>query len=541
MGFGILWLSHLAFTFFLIAAICAWASRREKPRWPRGWPLFVSMLALASVAVYAIVGATLIAVNVQPKWLFWYGLSLSVVFLAGAFLILRRGLKDIAAENPVARSWPRWKLLTAAAVFLLIYGVVLNAMETRIMIRSTNDFIKTSVNLHNLLPSKLPETLNARPLYDQACLLLESKSDTYDWFNNSERADFDVTADKVTTALTDHQDALRLVERAVKRPGYSLNVGGSNYYSWPIPNYTPYRNLSRLLNLSARRHALEGNLNAALKDLAMIDKIANHLFQYPTLISFMVAGAIDKSRIAGLEHVLANTDRLISQDTQLPLRMPPTLFPAFKRSIMVENTGSLEGLLFTITSTERYRRMFSSIETKPVFLLDPTITMLWRVFLFPSDLEAAKKIAKLISQDASSYEDIQNNVQKIGEAYEAGELGIFTAIASPNYSIYIQRAKQVDARRSLAATALAATAYKNSTGTYPVKLEDLVPKYLDKVPTDPFAPEQSIQIKAVNGGLVLFSKGPDPKVGLSDREPVNFYLGQKAYEEFRIKIAGKES
>ena len=145
-----------------------------------------------------------------------------------------------------------------------------------------------------------------------------------------------------------------------------------------------------------------------------------------------------------------------------------------------------------------------------------------------------------MSQDVSSYDDIQNNVQKIGEAYEAGELGILTAIAFPNYSLYIQRAKQVDARRSLAATALAATAYKNSTGTYPVKLEDLVPEYLDKVPTDPFAPKQFIQIKAVNGGLVLFSKGPDPKAGLSDREPINFYLGQKAYEEFRIKSAGKE-
>ncbi|MBW1692743.1 MAG: hypothetical protein JRJ41_01030 [Deltaproteobacteria bacterium] len=540
MGYGILWLSHLAFTFFLIAATCAWASRRENPRWPRGWPLFVSLLSLASVAVYAVFGAILISANVQPKWLFWYGLSLTVVFLAGAFLILKRGLKDIAAENPGARSWPRWKLLTATAVFLFIYVMALNAIETRIMIRSTNDYIKASANLHILLPVELPDTLNARPLYDQAVRLLESKSDAYDWLNNSEKADFDVTSDKVTTALADHQDALLLMERAVERPGYSLNAGGANYYSWPIPNYLPYRNLSRLLNLSARRHALEGNLNAALKDLAMIDKIANHLFQYPTLISFMIAGAIDKNRIAGLEHVLANTDRLISQNIRFPLRMPSTLFPEFKRSILVESIGSLEGLFFTVTSSESYRGMFSLTETQPVFLLDPTATILWRVFLLPSDLEAAKKMAKLMSQDASSYEDIQNNLKKIGEAYEAGELGIFTAIATPNYSTYSQRAKQVDARRSLAATALAATAYQNSTGTYPVKLEDLVPNYLDKVPTDPFAPKQSVQMKVVNGGLVLFSKGPTLKAGSSEREPIHFYLGQKAYEELRIKIAGKE-
>ncbi|MBW1887728.1 MAG: hypothetical protein JRI52_05175 [Deltaproteobacteria bacterium] len=537
MGYGILWLSHLAFTFFLVAATCAWTSRHEKLAWPRGRPLFVALLALVSVAVYAAFGAELILHNHQPKWLFWYGLSLTVVFITGTFLILRRGLKDIATENPAARSWPRWKLSIVAVVFLLIHGVILNAMETRIMIRLTNDVIKISAELNNHLPVELPDALNARTLYDQASHLLETNSDTKDWFKTL--ADSDVISDEATTILASHQDALQLLERAVEQPGYTLHIGGANYYTWPMPNYWAYRKLARLQSWSAQRNALEGNLDSALKDLSVIHKMADHLLQYPNELSFRVAGALDATRIAGLEHVLANTDQLIQQKIKFPLKLPPSLLPEFKHSMLVEYYANLVYFLF-VGSSEYYRDIANFAELRPVFLLDTLITSLWRVFLLPSEIEFAKEQARIISQDNKSYEDIEKNLKKIDDAFETGECGFLNALLAPRHSTYSHLARQVDARRRLATAALAAAAYQNSTDAYPAELEDLVPNYLDKVPIDPFAPKQPIQMKVVDGGLVLSSKGAAPKPGWSDRGPIHFCLGKKAYEELRAKIAGKE-
>ena len=532
MGYGILWLLHLAITIVLIAATCAWVSRCKNPRWPRFWPLCVAFLALLSVAVYVVTGAYCIQNNAQPEWLFWYGLSLTLVFLAGAFLILKRGLKDITAENSIARSWPFWKLLTAGGVLLFIFCVVLSTMETRIQIQSTNNYIRTTAGLYDLLPAKLPDSLNARIHYDQAGRLLETKSDSYDWFSDSRKADFDITSDKITTVLADHQDVLKLVRDAVERPEYCPYAeGGSNLFSWPLPKYSQYRRFTYLLSLSAQYHVQEGNLNEALEDLTVIEKVSNHLFQYPILISIMIAGTLDNIRIDALESILAHsTGRLITERMQFPLTVPPSVFPEYKRTVQVETQGYRQCFLDSVGSDSflpiwYLNDIFIWYLNDHTFLNNRISTSLWRVFLLPSDLKSVQEIAELRWQDAESYEDLQNISKKTAEAIKKGQYGIITAIAPPsNYSIYGQRAKQFDARRSLAIVAFAATAYKNSTGAYPAKLEELVPHYLNKVPADPFDLKSPIQMKTVEGGLDLFSKGPDPEAEMSDNKSIHFYL-----------------
>ena len=525
MGYGILWLLHLAITIVLIAATCAWVSRCKNPKWPRFWPLCVAFLALLSVAVYIVTAAYCILNNAQPEWLFWYGLSLILVFLAGAFLTLRRGLKDITAENAVARSWPFGKLLTAGGILFFIFCVILTTMETRIQIQSTNNYIRTTAGLYDLLPAKLPDSLNAHILYDQAGRLLETKSDSYDWFSDSRKADFDITSDKITAVLADHQDVLKLIRNAAERPEYCpyTTEGGSNLFFWPLPKYSRYRSFTTLLSLSAQYHVQEGNLNEALKDLTVIEKVSNHLFQYPILISIMIAGTLDNIRINALESILAHsTGRLITEKMQFPLTVPPSFFPEYKRTVRVETQGHLQCFLDAVSS-DYFLPIF--YYNNPTFLINRISNILWRVFLLPSDLKSLQEIAKLRWQDAESYEELQNISEKIAEATQKGQYGIITAINPPiNYSIFEQRVKQFDARRCLVIAALAATAYKNSTGAYPAKLEELVPRYLNKVPADPFDLKSLIQIKTVDNGLDLFSKGPDPKDEMSDNKSIHFYL-----------------
>ena len=536
MGYGILWLTHLAFALFLVAATCALASHQVKVRWRRFWPILIALLALFSVASYALFGAVLVHLNIQPKWLFWYGLSLTAGFVAGALLILKRGLKDSASEEPLTRSWPRLKLITTTGVMLFFFFVVLNAMETRVMIELAQVYSMASANLINLLPAKLPNLLNARTLYEQAGQSLDAKRGAYDWLSESETPDFDVTAEKVTLALTDNQEAIRLVKKAVELPGYTVDLGMSNFYSWPAPNYSSYRKLARLLVFSARRKALEQNLSGALEDLAVINKMVCHFCHYPLLISFMVGGVIDRDRVDGLEYVLAHTGRSTLKQIEFPVEVSSSVVPDFWRAFQVEGQGSLQELASS-ASNKNYRAMFSITDPIPVFLIDTIITSLWRVFLLPSDFKAAQMIEILRAKDAKSYDDIKEFDRQTNDAFEAGQFGIFTSIAFSNHSTNVLRAKQFDVRCKLAALALAVTAFQNDAGAFPTKLEDLVPNYLDQVPSDPFNPQQPMQMKPVDGGLDLFSIGPTREANFSGSGPIHFYLGRKAYEEFRLKPA----
>jgi len=538
MGYSILWLSHLASVFLLIAATCALAARCRKPTWRRFWPILIAILALLSTASYGVFGAYLIKQNVQPKWLFWYGLSLFIVYIGGSVLILRYGLKGSASENPVGRSWHRLPLIVAVLVFLLIYWIVLSAMDTRMLIRLTNIRIEASADLMNLLPAKLPDTLNARTLYEQAAKSLGTKFKDSRWLSDSDKPDFEVTSNKVSELLDESQSALKLVREAAALREYSLNPGMSNFYLWPLPNYLELRNFGRLLTLSARRKALSCDLNGALKEFDSMKNMAAHFLQYPVLISFMIGGAVDKDRIAGLENVLAHTDKLPVNSILLPVRVPPSVFPEFQRSIQVETQGQLQGFASIVSSGNPLSGGGDPQSTSP---LDAVLTPFWRVFMLPSDLKSARQISKLKSKEAAQYKEIQDIFNEISKNAEAGEFGMFTAIATPAYSNYILRAKQFDAQRNLETLALAVTAYRYNTSKDPIKINDLVPDYLDRVPPDPFDTQQPLQMKSIRGGLDLFSKGPDSTTGSQDHGPIHFYVGSEAYGEFRIKPAAEES
>lgn len=58
---------------------------------------------------------------------------------------------------------------------------------------------------------------------------------------------------------------------------------------------------------------------------------------------------------------------------------------------------------------------------------------------------------------------------------------------------------------------LALRAYKLENGKYPAKLDDLVPGYIKKIPTDPFAVKGEYKYKSTGGSYLLYSIGPDCK------------------------------
>jgi type II secretory pathway pseudopilin PulG len=65
------------------------------------------------------------------------------------------------------------------------------------------------------------------------------------------------------------------------------------------------------------------------------------------------------------------------------------------------------------------------------------------------------------------------------------------------------------AQNALLVVALALRAYKLEHGSYPALLSQLVPDYLEQVPTDPFSLKKPLRYKLKEDAYVLYSIGPD--------------------------------
>jgi len=75
-------------------------------------------------------------------------------------------------------------------------------------------------------------------------------------------------------------------------------------------------------------------------------------------------------------------------------------------------------------------------------------------------------------------------------------------------SKFARRFNTAHAELRCAAAALAAERYRLAENRWPAKIEDLVPRYLDAVPTDPFD-GRPLRLRHLPHGIVMYSVGPD--------------------------------
>jgi predicted nucleic acid-binding OB-fold protein len=537
MSYGLLWLASIAYSLLIVATITAIAARCKKPLWRRLWPILTAIIAFIPLTSFAVSGGLLLKNNLQPKWLFWYGVSQSLAYIISTIIILKNGLKGSATDLQNAKLWPRLRLAVAFGVAVFIFITVLNMVDMRIMINLINLKTEAESKISMLLPPHLSETDNAYDVYERAAEALGQYKDLPEWFRDSDRPDFNPTANKVAQFLENNKNAIELIHRAASMPDYSIRVDITNFYEWPIPNFIRYRNFAKLLSLSSRSKSLAGDTHGVLQDLKAIRGMAEHLISFPTLISLMNSIAVDKTRIKTLEYVLAHTSVARKGLSDLPVAVYPSILKNLRNVMRLEAEGQLQGLAKIALKTN-VRGIFGQNPDDKIgcYAQGSTIpTKLWRVFFLPSDLKAARDIiAENLWKPVKTYEELQKNLKKIDQAKEAGEFGILASIAAPNFLRFVTTSMRYDVLIGLSNLARAASAYKARTGDYPTRPENLVPIYLDKIPIDPFTGD-SLKIKKVEKGLDLFNLGPGPEFKADKKGPIHFYLGRKVYNEYRVK------
>jgi hypothetical protein len=539
MSFAILWISRVALSLLIVALITALVSRCKKVYWRKIWPIVAALFVFITVIPMTTVGGYLLWENMQPKWLFWYGLSETILYLIGAIIILKKGFKGVGTEDQEARSWSRRWLAVSFGMAVFIFLVTLNFSETRIVAHVANVGNMATHKVISLLPAKLPDSLNAFPVYKEAVQMLGSRKNLPSWFSEIDQPDFDASTSDVQNFLSTQQNTLAAIRHATTMQGYSMEVDASDLINVNIPHYIQYRNFARLLRLSVLNLIASDKSGLAAQELNHISKMGDHLRSFPLLLSVIFSFVVDSTHYTTLEYLLAKElGRNIFQ-IELPVTPHPSVRDSFLKALRLEAYSNLQFFASTASSYDYFSLFSLNPHLKFDFGCTALFLKLWRVFLLPSDIKAAKDIiAYRMGKPEKTYEEHRKNIDFIKESGDSGKMGIFTKIAAPNFTGYADRAMVCDVQRGLCDLAMALTAYKAYNNEYPAKLEDLTPSFIREIPVDPFDGTQ-LKMALVEGGLRLFSTGPDKE---SDRYTkrllqLDFYLGREAFYNYRVKPA----
>jgi hypothetical protein len=541
MTYAILWISYVGFGLLLVAAVTAIASRCKRILYRRFWPILATILAVIPIAVAVFFGYFILANNFQPKWLFWYCFSGLIAYLIGALIIIIHGLKRSSGEEQKAKSWPRaWPAALAGAA-LFVFATTLNIADMRVMDHLADIKHIATAKIQDMLPAKLPKSLNAHFVYEDAVQAFMPDKDLPEWFKKSGDPDFDPSSPEIQGFITEHNDVLEIMRKAKSIPGYSIPVDTSFYVASPIPNYRPYWHIAEFISLYTRSLAKKGEVLRALKELPMIERMADHFRSFPLFISVIVAHKLESIRCSALECLLAQGFHPPGELMPLPINEHRSILEDFAASLSIEALCMIQAAAVNF-SLANYSGMFSMSENFKHPFISPTFTAkFFRVFCGHIEIKGMRnRVVYSMNKEADSYEVLKTNLKSISDAEKAGEMGFMTVLISPSYYGYISRAMKCDVHRGLCDLAMAVTAYRAKNNSYPADLKELVPEYIDRIPLDPFD-GKPLKMKSVDGGLDLYSVGSEKEDEYNDKiEPIHFYMGKEAYEKFRVKPALEE-
>jgi hypothetical protein len=129
----------------------------------------------------------------------------------------------------------------------------------------------------------------------------------------------------------------------------------------------------------------------------------------------------------------------------------------------------------------------------------------YRIFL--GDVDGYVKLMK----DAQEWavQPYYQSHDQLSEATDGRQRsGLMTRLIAPSVSVAIETLAKVEAADACAHVAVAMTRYRLDQGALPSKLDELVPKYLDAIPVDPFD-GHPLRLAVKDNQWIIYSVGPD--------------------------------
>jgi len=560
MDYGLLWVLAMVTSLFITAFVAALFSLLKKGLWRHIW-MFMVIGVLTFTFGIASLSTGLMYFNnlIIPSWLFPYTISFSIIYLIAALVIWRRGL-SAKAGTPPARGWKKIILASSMIIGIILTLITYTLIDLNRQIEFSNVNSDLKTRLQKIWPSNPPPRLNAYLLYEQAysALTTEDRDRILDYTKPDQHA----IKPEIMKLVKRNQKVIDKLHQASQKP----------LYFWDSPSDTSilllfefsqfpggYRHLAGLLGLKAKAEVLSGNPAGAVKELAVIRSMAEHVQSSPDTLCWMYSLAVTKQECDFMEYLLAHTHS-VNGLFEFPITAAPSALQSCKGS-MINETAMEAQLPFLMMQQRKviehfirtYSEMFKGFGASPPIVLPYILHQfprsLWRVFIGQSYVNNIRyKWKKINIITESNYKHWRDFIAlKTGP--EGKRKSLIYPILNPRlgdddhvwiFDYIHHRIISIDVYHQLIDLAIAASAYLEEEGSYPSSVNDLVPRFLELVPIDPYD-GKPLKIKKVQGGLDLYSVGPDPKYLEEGSRwgvpPIHFYLGREAYEKYRVEPA----
>jgi len=561
MEYGILWILALLSSLLFTALAAALFSSFNGKLWRILGMLAVVGAILFLFGFFSLFTGMMFYNNlIVPSWLFPYTVSFSLAYLIASIFILRKSLSTKAGPPP-GRDWKITVITSACFASLILTLTTFNLIDLNRQIEFSNVNSDLKTRLLEFYPPKPPPELNSYTCYKQISSALdeEEKTQILDFV----KPDRDPMAPEIKALLGRNQQLVKMLHQAIKRPSY---YWGSPFESYlillsPPTDVTDYRVMADLLGLRSKVEVLSGNYLGAIEELKAIRSMVNHLQITPDFFLWFMSLAVTKQECDFLEYSLARAPS-VNGLFSFPIKATPSVFQSCRGLVFQQEATELQLPFLMMQRKDTmddllriYNEMYESFGAAPPvilpYILHPVPRSIWRVFLGKSYLDEVrdkwKKINEITDPGFRHWRDL---VPLRKELEGKRESLLNSILLYNNYTfdsvnqntsalIYIDRIASLDAYRRIMDGAVAVSAYRESKGTYPETVYDLVPEFLEKILIDPYD-GKPLKIKKVQGGLVLYSIGPvsrDLEGKSSERMPIHFYIGLQAYEKYRVDPA----
>ncbi len=426
-----------------------------------------------------------------------------------------------------------WFLITTFILIALAITVAWTAnTEPRIHTALRAEGMATSMaELKNLYPEP-PEEENAVTLYLEAIekylslpalkynvsaweMLPASGGDSMLFMRDS--PDFTRYVENMRSFLEERQEILDLLYQAADREHCRWPDELYNFYVQIYLNqyFINLSYLSDILYVDSCLAALEGNSERVLSNFAVNNALGDALINHPDNTQFLLRYYRLAKNLSSFQMLFAIPELSFS-DAQLQEMMDHV-----EETERINDDLTLTAhMLAYINNYEKYLDMRAKYElidiilnlTDPVFMR--TEAHIERLFVQQFYAMNGYKYFERIVTASMSLHYLRK--------YHAGEIiplpvekkNISYRRSLSNRTIHTKVYEEITRHNhtfSICKSAIAVQRFLNTYGHYPDSLEELVPRYLDTVPADPYRPEQALGYYISDRGAILYALADERK------------------------------
>jgi hypothetical protein len=307
----------------------------------------------------------------------------------------------------------------------------------------------------------------------------------------------------VGTVLADNETALKLLHAGASIPHCRYPIDLGEGHAVLTPHIAHFRNAVRLLSLKAIWHTERNELAEAVDALVSALGIARSLVQEPLIMSQLVRQGCQSLTVSTFELIINRTpfadQQLIELERALSVAYDPN---ALARAFVGERCGGLAlfrdpqmtvGMFPTQGGLARVvvglLRAIGLLDIGQATYIDVMAENIQAAQLPPHERHAAAKaIERKLAQMHKAHAWLREFMPALNRTIEL-DVADMARILTTRAAVAVER-------------------YRLAAGQLPGQLDDLVPRYLDRVPQDPFD-GRPLRYTKLEKGYVIYSVGTD--------------------------------